>query len=136
MQRVLIIEDDDYVLKMLKHAFEKAGYWVVLASNGATGIKAFERQKQLAEPFHVVITDLIMPEMEGIETIGRLRRCDPEVQVIAISGGGRNKPEDYLNLAGKLGAACTFTNPVDRNALLQAVSALIAKKNADENVTR
>jgi DNA-binding NtrC family response regulator len=125
MQRILIIEDDDYILKMLDQTFTKAGYSVSLASNGAQGIKLFEQQAKSSDRFRVVITDLIMPEMEGIETLTRLRKLDPEVQVIAISGGGRNRPEDYLNLAGKLGAVLTFTKPVDRDALLQAVADII-----------
>jgi CheY-like chemotaxis protein len=128
MHRVLIIEDDDYVLKMLEQTFVKAGYSVSLAMNGAVGIKLFEQHKKLNEPFQVVITDLIMPDVEGIETITQLRRNHPEARVIAISGGGRNRPEDYLQLAGRLGAVRTFTKPVDREALLRAVAELIGKK--------
>jgi DNA-binding response OmpR family regulator len=130
MHRVLIIEDDDYVLKMLEQTFLKAGYSVSLAPNGAVGVKLFEQRKKSNEPFHVVITDLIMPEMEGIETITTLRKKNPEVQIIAISGGGRNRPEDYLLLAGRLGAVRTFTKPVDRKALLHAVSEIIAHQPA------
>ena len=126
MDRVLIIEDDEYVQKMLKQTLERAGYEVAAATNGATGLKLYESKANASEPFKVVITDLIMPEMEGIETITKLRKNNPKVKIIAISGGGRNKPEDYLHLAGKLGAARTFTKPVDRDALLQAVSELVA----------
>ncbi|MFZ1985482.1 MAG: response regulator [Desulfatitalea sp.] len=130
MDRILIIEDDEYVQKMLKQTFERAGYEVGTASNGAAGLRLYESKLSLLEPFDVVITDLIMPEMEGIETITKLRKSNPKVKVIAISGGGRNKPEDYLHLAEKLGAARTFTKPVDRSALLQAVSELVAKTKA------
>jgi len=120
MNSVLIIEDDEFVMNMLKQTFERAGYEVGTASNGRIGIQLYE-----CKPFDVVITDLIMPDMEGIETISNLRKCNPDVKVIAISGGGRNSPDDYLHLAKKLGAARTFPKPVDRNELLEAVKALI-----------
>jgi CheY-like chemotaxis protein len=110
---------------MLKQTFERAGYEVSMASNGAAGLRLYDSKLSLLEPFDVVITDLIMPEMEGIETITKLRKSNPGVKIIAISGGGRNKPEDYLHLAQKLGAACTFTKPVDRDALLRKVSELV-----------
>ncbi len=126
MDSVLIIEDDDFVQKMLKQTFERAGYKVATAENGLAGIKLYDSKLNLLEPFDVVITDLIMPEMEGIETISKLRKRDPNVKVIAISGGGRNKPEDYLHLARKLGAMRTFTKPVDREALLLAVTELVS----------
>ena len=126
MDSVLIIEDDESVRKMLKQTFERAGYEVATAASGLSGIRLYDTKLSLQEPFDVVITDLIMPEMEGIETISKLRRRDPQVKIIAISGGGRNKPEDYLHLAQKLGAARTFTKPVDREALLQAVTELVA----------
>ena len=105
---------------MLKQTFERAGYDVATADNGRIGIELYDKK-----PFDVVITDLIMPDMEGIETISILRKKNPEIKVIAISGGGRNSPDDYLHLAGKLGAAHTFAKPVDRKKLLNAVGALI-----------
>ena len=121
MNSILIIEDDEFVRNMLKQTFERAGYDVGTASNGSIGIQLYK-----CKPYDVVITDLIMPDMEGIETISNLRKDDPNVKVIAISGGGRNSPDDYLHLAKKLGALKTFPKPVDRNELLDAVKELIA----------
>ena len=121
MDSVLIIEDDEFVQNMLKQTFERAGYEVATASNGRIGIQLYK-----SKPFDVVITDLIMPDMEGIETISILRKTNPDIKVIAISGGGRNSPDDYLHLAEKLGAARTFTKPVDRKLLLEAVKELIS----------
>lgn len=121
MYSILIIEDDEFVMNMLKQTFERAGYEVGTASNGRIGIQLYK-----CKPFDVVITDLIMPDMEGIETILKLRAEYPDVKVIAISGGGRNRPDDYLHLARKLGALRTFTKPVDRDDLLDAVKQLIA----------
>lgn len=117
MKRILIIEDEIAVLKMLKQTFERAGFEVRGAKNGRIGIGLY-----LERSFDVVITDLIMPDMEGIETITALKKYDTDAKVIAISGGGLNKPEDYLVLAEKLGADMTFSKPLDRGALLQAVN--------------
>lgn len=118
---ILIIEDDEFVMNMLKQTFERAGYEVGTAANGRIGLQLYQ-----CKPFDVVITDLIMPDMEGIETISELRKNDPNAKVIAISGGGRNSPDDYLHLAKKLGADRTFPKPVDRNELLAAVRDLMA----------
>jgi CheY-like chemotaxis protein len=119
--RILVIEDDNFVQNMLKQTFERAGYDVATAANGRIGIQLYRDN-----PFDVVVTDLIMPDMEGIETITHLRKNHPGVKIIAISGGGRNRPDDYLHLAQKLGAARTFSKPVDRQELLDAVQQLVA----------
>ena len=121
MKNILLIEDDGFVQNMLKQTLERAGYAVETADNGRVGLELYNNGS-----FDVVITDLIMPDMEGIETISLLRKKNPNVKVIAISGGGRNKPDDYLFLAEKLGASRTFSKPVDREALLGAVSDLAA----------
>ena len=73
----------------------------------------------------LVVTDIVMPEKEGIETIMELRALDPDVRIIAISGGGRINPEDYLSWAQKFGVQHTFTKPVDRDSLLAAVDSLL-----------
>lgn len=119
--RILIIEDDQFVQNMLKQTFERAGYDVATASNGRIGLQLYR-----SKPFDVVITDLIMPEMEGIETITHLRKANPDIKIIAISGGGRNSPGDYLHIAEKLGVRRTFSKPVDRQALLDAVQELVS----------
>jgi DNA-binding NtrC family response regulator len=116
MPQILIIEDDVSVLKMLKQMLEREGFVVSTASDGNQGIKQYCQEKA-----DVVITDIIMPDKEGIETITDLKRQDPEAKIIAISGGGRNQPEDYLLLAQKLGARFTFKKPVDRQRLLSAI---------------
>jgi CheY-like chemotaxis protein len=106
---------------MLQDSLERKGYTVATASNGRIGIQAY-REKS----FDVVITDLIMPEMEGLETIINLRKDDPGVKIIAISGGGLNMPEDYLEMARGLGAAKTFSKPIDRSGLFAAVEELVS----------
>lgn len=121
MPLILIIDDDNQVRGMLRQTLERAGYDVLDAPNGKEGIKLYRQ-----DPADLVITDLIMPEKEGIETIIELRRDFPAVKIIAISGGGRNDPEEYLHMAKTLGAQRTFTKPFERKELLEAVRELIA----------
>jgi YesN/AraC family two-component response regulator len=95
---------------------ERDGYEVVEAPDGTHGIKAY-RQK----PADLIITDLIMPNKDGIGMIIELKKEFPDVKIIAMSGGGLNKPEGYLEGAKKLGAACTLTKPIEREEMLRAV---------------
>jgi len=120
MARILIIDDDPQILNMLGKTLERKGYEVVKASDGNEGIK-INRET----PVDLVITDIIMPDKEGIETIFELRRDFPYIKVIAISGGGQIEPEDYLYIAKKIGAHRTFTKPIPREELLKAVRELL-----------
>lgn len=119
MKRVLIVDDDDQFRLMLRRILEKEGYDVIEAADGNQGISAFRQRKA-----DLVITDIIMPEKEGVETIVALRQEFPSVKIIAVSGGGRNAPGDYLILANKLGAQVTMEKPLDRNRLLEQVREL------------
>ena len=126
MERILIIDDEQQIRSMLRLMLERDGYEVVEAPDGIEGIKAY-RQK----PADLVITDLIMPNKDGIGMIIELQKEFPDVKIIAMSGGGLNKPEGYLKGAKKLGAACTLTKPIDREKMLRAVKNII-KGNTPE----
>lgn len=120
MPRVLVIEDDEEVRELLDSLLSREGYAVTTAANGKQGVDAF-----LSEPFDLVITDIIMPEKDGIEAIMDLRRGRPELKLIAISGGGRAEPENYLHSAQLLGANRTLRKPFTNQAILAAVRELI-----------
>ena len=120
MERVLIIDDEQQIRSMLRLMLERDGYEVIEAPDGIEGIKAY-RQK----PADLIITDLIMPNKDGIGMIIELQKEFPDVKIIAMSGGGLNKPEGYLKGAKKLGAACTLTKPIDREKMLRAVKNVI-----------
>ena len=122
MPRILVIDDDVHVLDMLYESLTCEGYDVLRASNGEKGLKIFRR-----EPVDLIITDLFMPEKEGIETIIELRQDFPDVKIIAISGGGRIGTKDYLQMAKIFGVQRTFTKPVARDQLLEAIRELINK---------
>ena len=120
MVRILIIDDDPQILDMLGQILEREGYDIVKASNGKEGIKLYREN-----PVDLIITDIIMPEKEGIETIFELRKDFPDLKIIAISGGGRIDPEEYLFVAQKLGVQRTFAKPIARAELLKAVRELL-----------
>jgi CheY-like chemotaxis protein len=118
-KRVLVIDDDDQFRLMLRRFLEREGYDVFEASNGKEGISAFRRLQT-----DVVITDIIMPEVEGVETILSLRKEFPDVKIGAISGGGRNAPDGYLVMAKKLGAEFVMEKPIDRQMFLEELQRL------------
>ena len=118
MARILIIDDDVQILKMLRKMLESEGYEVVDAVDGNKGLKLYRE-----DPTDLVITDIIMPEKEGIETIIDLRREFPEAKIVAMSGGGHGEAESYLHMAKRLGAQRTLTKPFGKGELLEAIGA-------------
>jgi|SRR5665811_981644 len=122
MAKILVLDDELSILLMIKKMLEKAGHEVSLALNGREGMQLFEKSRP-----DLLITDIIMPEKEGLETIFELRRKFPELKIIAISGGGRISPDGYLPGAKLLGADMTFQKPLDQKEFLQAVSQLLNK---------
>ncbi len=120
MARILIIDDEPQIRSMLKLMLERDGYEVVEAPDGVEGISVYRQN-----PTDLIITDLIMPNKDGIGMIIDLKKEFPEVKIIAMSGGGLNKPDGYLKGAKKLGASCTLTKPIDREEILRVVAAIL-----------
>ena len=121
MVRILVIDDDSELRTVLGVVLEGAGYEVVEAADGAEGLERYQ-----ASPTDLVLTDLIMPGQEGVETIIDLRREFPDVKIIAMSGGGRNDPRNFLDYASKLGASETLEKPFSRDLLLETISKVLA----------
>ena len=120
MAHILIIDDDPQILDMLGQTLKREGHEVVEALDGKEGLKLYREN-----PTDLIITDIIMPEKEGIETIMELQRDFPDVKIIAISGGGHNSADQYLSLARKFGVQRTFAKPISREELLKAVRELL-----------
>ncbi len=116
MAYILIIDDEPQIRSMLKLMLERDGYEVAEAPDGNEAIRLYRQN-----PADLIITDLIMPNQDGIGMIIALKKEFPDAKIIAMSGGGLNKPEGYLKGAKKLGAACTLTKPIDRDEMLRAV---------------
>jgi len=119
--KILIIDDDEQMRILLRQVMEWSGYEVVEAADGRAGML-----KQRKEQADLVITDLIMPEQEGLETITGLKKEYPELKIIAISGGGRIGPDAYLPAAQELGADRVFSKPFDVRELANTVKELLA----------
>ena len=122
MARILIIDDEEPIREMLRTMLEREGYEVLDASNGAEGIKLC-----VNDPADLIITDIIMPEKDGMETIVEFRREFPDTKIIAISGGDSVEPSAYLEMAKKLGAQDTFAKPFEREEILTAVRVLVGE---------
>jgi len=120
MAKILIIDDDPSILTMLKRMLEKAGHEVDIAGNGKEGLEKIE-----SCPPDLLVTDIVMPEKEGLELIVFLRKKNPGLKIVAISGGGRFHYEGYLTSAKMLGADLTFQKPLVHKEFIQAISDLI-----------
>jgi DNA-binding NtrC family response regulator len=119
--RILVIDDEQSVRAALRQALTTAGHTVVLAANGIEGVN-LQRQ----EPADLIITDLFMPEQDGVETMVQLRKFAPDVGVIAISGNPLGS--EMLAVAEKLGAIAIFEKPFTVPELLKAVDEGLAKR--------
>ena len=121
MAHILLVDDDDLVRNALHKTLVRAGHDVEEAPDGAAALAAFGRRR-----CDVVITDIIMPKAEGLDMIRALRRLDPAVKIIAMSGGGIGKAGDYLDMARKFGATRVLAKPFSGGEIVAAVSDVLA----------
>ena len=120
MATILLVEDDDLVRDMLAQVLQRASHKVESATNGE---EATELLKKI-EP-DIMVTDIIMPKKSGITLISEVKDKHPNMEIIAISGGGRLDPTGYLDLSESLGATVSFEKPIDKSALLMAIDLLL-----------
>jgi DNA-binding NtrC family response regulator len=118
MADILIIDDDRQMRRLLTRILTGAGHTVREAENGRDGVARFQEQRS-----DMVITDIVMPDMEGIETILSLRRDNPTLPIIAISGGS---DPVYLRAASGLGATASLEKPFSADRLLALIEGLLA----------
>ena len=116
MARILLVEDDEQVRLLLKDLLESEGYEIQEASNGKEALQHFATC-----PPDLILTDLVMPDTEGIEMIIKMRKSDPSVKIVAMSGG----EDTYLHLAKQLGADRTVRKPFFNDDLLEVVKATL-----------
>jgi CheY-like chemotaxis protein len=127
MARILIIDDDDLLRGVLAQALIHGGHEVVQAADGQQGVELSR-----VNAVDLVITDLIMPVQEGVETIVTLRREKPNLPVIAMSGGLPHS-QLYLEIAGKVGARRVLAKPFKPAELLSAVAEVLGSREAPQN---
>ncbi len=122
---ILVVEDDDGMRAVVRVALEQAGCRVTTAANGVEATRLLEDER-----FGLVLTDVLMPDKDGIEVISELRRRFPELPVIAMSGGGRLPRDGYLAIARHLGAHAILQKPFTVDELLATVDRLLAPAGA------
>jgi DNA-binding NtrC family response regulator len=130
MARILVIDDEQYIRTALREVLEREGFEVSAAADGRKGLELLED-----EGADLVITDIIMPGIDGVATLERIKTAHPDLPVIVISGGGNVAPMEYepgaistsafLASAAKAGASCTLTKPFNRQELVSAVNNLL-----------
>lgn len=114
--RVLLIDDDDLFREVTRLMIESGGHEVVEAEDGRDGLALFQKQA-----FDAVVTDLIMPQDEGIGTIRNIRALSKKVRIVAMSGNARMPGVDFLKMAARLGAAHTLSKPFEKEELLACI---------------
>lgn len=122
--RVLLIDDDAALLSLMAMAFTAAGYSVETADNGLKGLRMVDGY----EP-HLVVTDIVMPELEGIGAILQIRRKPSPPKIIAISGAGPGGRRDYLSWARHLGADEVLAKPFRSSQLVSLAGRLIGNNS-------
>ena len=119
---LLLVDDDDDFRNIFRLQLELAGFNVREAANGNEALNSL---KQL--PADLVVTDIVMPEMEGLELVRRIRSTYPETLVVAISGGGRADAKNYLQLAQNLGVNAVLAKPFSNSLLLSTLQGVMSQ---------
>lgn len=120
---ILIVDDDPDLLQSLRVLLEAYEYRVVLAANAAAAITAVT-----ARAPDLVLTDIYMPDADGFELINALRRQDPILPVVAMSGGGRVGSYDNLTIAKHLGAAAVIDKPFSNASLIETIERVLTDR--------
>lgn len=121
-KRILVIDDDNFVRTLVSKGLRNWGYEVIEAANGELGMRQIETENP-----DLVITDIVMPQKDGLETIMEIRKKRPGIKVIAISGAGYGWGGDYLAMSHKLGSDAVFPKPVDMKELEKTVNELLSQ---------
>lgn len=121
MATILVIEDEDLVLETMQIMLEEGGHAVTCAANGREALKKLEDGT-----FDMIVTDIIMPEVDGLQLLTEVRKRIPGIKIIAVSGGGRISANDYLQTASVLGADAVLPKPFSMSDLTVAVKQVLA----------
>jgi len=128
MTTILLVEDNDVVREILTHQLAHASHHVITATNGEEAVELLKTTQPT-----ILITDIIMPKMDGIALISEVKNKHPAMEIIAISSNEPNDSIDYLDLSESLGAAASFEKPVDKTALLMVIDLLLHKIEARDS---
>lgn len=126
MAKILLVEDDEAVRDMLTQMLERNKHEVQGAVDGENALEVLKEFKP-----DMMVTDIIMPKKSGTDLIKEVKANLPNLEIIAISGGGRSDPIGYLDLSEELGASVSFAKPVDNEALLMSIDLLLMGKKSE-----
>lgn len=126
MARILIVDDEDNVQFVLAQALRKQGHEILTARDGDDALRTLSSEK-----VDLVVTDLIMPNREGLETIQDIRLNWPDVKIVAMSGGGRSRNTKILALARKLGAHTILKKPFPMAEIVRTVDMLLERTDSE-----
>lgn len=134
MANILVIDDDKLFVTLMVHTLTKHGHQVAFAFDGATGTRAFAKAR-----FDAVVCDMVMPEQEGVQTIRQMRAEQPDIAIVAISGGlsfSHSSKIDVLDIAKRLGADVTLKKPFQLSELVAAVDQALASRNSAQTAAQ
>jgi CheY-like chemotaxis protein len=123
MAEILVVDDEAAIRRVIELMLSRNGHVVTTADDGSQALAMVDKRE-----FDLVITDLVMPGKEGIETIMTLRKKHPAVKIVAMSGGGQRSAGDYLSVAQMLGAAEVLPKPFTQDQLLRVVESALNPK--------
>jgi DNA-binding response OmpR family regulator len=121
MVNIVLIDDDDDLREMVKFLLQREGYKVFATGDGNLGIKWVKEENPA-----LLITDILMPDKEGLEIINELRQSGSDLKILAVSGGGVIEASHYLSLANGLGADKVLAKPFHNSDLLKAIKELVS----------
>ncbi len=121
MAKILVVDDDDLLAGLVEQTLQQAGHEVIWAKEGREAMRLYDPKS-----IDLVLTDLIMPDMEGLELIAALRKMNDGVKIVAMSGGGRSGPSGYLPIATHMGAKAVLKKPFSIELLQQTVMEVLA----------
>lgn len=131
MAKILVIDDDPLARSLSERALKRAGHDAVTADNGEAGLRCFSE-----DDFDLVITDIFMPDCDGLEVIRGIAGTAPSTPILVISGGSKDIPEDYLRIAGLMGAHSTLAKPFTPEDLRYAVENLLTREPNTDFLSR
>ncbi len=120
MKKILVVDDDDLIRDLIYEILEPQGYQIFLAENGNRALEILDK-----EEIDLIITDIIMPDKEGIETILDIKKRLPHAKIIAMSGGGQLEANSYLSMAKRLGVNATLSKPFNPTKLLSMIQEIL-----------
>ncbi|MFP4556544.1 MAG: response regulator [Bacteroidales bacterium] len=123
MKRILVIDDDPIMRETIRDILEFENFSVCEAKDGRDGMSCLQK-----EQFDMIVTDVLMPEKDGIEVIIEAKKKQPQIQIVAVSGGGYISAENYLKMASDLGASAIVVKPFDIDMFIDKVNSLLYGK--------